>query len=240
MNEVGTLKKGLDILWLIIERGGMNVQEIMGELPYNRSTMYRLISTLEQNDFIYKTENNEYVVSSRLVETIKGRKSLLDFESNPKLLAASERFREETGETIYVGILRGEHVIATHVIPGSYSTRTHFEKGEELPALVSAVGKTILAGKDENEIQPLLQEYPDEDQEKWLSELRIVSIQGYALDNEETEAGVRCIAAPILYDGSVIGAIAISGPSARLSEETDKVNSELVKRFSKEITNVIS
>lgn len=240
MNEVGTLKKGIDILWLIIERGDLSVLEIMELLPINRSTTYRLIHTLEQNHLIQKTTNNTYEVSSHLVEKLFSHDNNLNFDLDLGIIRVAEEFKEHTGETIFVGVLNGTKVVATHIIPGSYPTRTHYEKGEIIPAHLSAVGKCILAFQPSKMLDNFKNQFIKEPlfhSDAWFKELERIKEVGYAIDNEEAEIGVRCIAAPIWRDGRVIAGIAISGPSVRVSKDTDEENSKMVMRFSQKVTD---
>jgi len=242
MNEVGTLKKGLDILWLVIERGNLSVLEIMEILQYNRSTTYRLVNTLEQNGFIQKTTETTYEVSSQLVEKLLGVNTNVDFELKLGIASAADEFKELTKETIFVGALKGSQVLATHIIPGSYPTRTHYEIGEKLPAYLSAAGKCILAFQPSKVLEVYKEKFNSELQPKqpnselFFKELEQVKADGYAIDNEDAEAGVRCVAAPIWKDGKVIAAIAITGPSVRMSKEMDEENSKVVKQFSRKIS----
>ena len=239
MNEVGTLKKGLDILWLVIERGNLSVLEIMDILQYNRSTTYRLVNTLEKNGFIQKTTETTYKASNQLIEKLLGANSSVDFELKLGIARAAEEFKELTKETIFVGALKGSQVLATHIIPGSYPTRTHYEIGDKLPVHLSAAGKCIVAFQSPNVLEDYKNKFDAElhaHSELFFKELEQVKADGYAIDNEVAEAGVRCVAAPIWKDGKVIAAIAITGPSARMSKEMDEENSKIVKQFSRKIS----
>lgn len=236
MSEVGTLKKGLSILWLLIEKGNLSVLEIMEILSLNRSSTYRLVNTLEQNHFIEKNADNMYQISNQLVEKLTTNSFSFDLEA--VLLQNLEEFKKLTGETIFIGVLSGNQVMATHIIPGSYPTRTYYEKGEKLPVYQSAVGKCILAFKSTG-IQNDLKEALDlsVDSKSFFDELESIKISGFAIDNEQAEDGVRCIAAPIWKDGQVVAGIAISGPSARVCPEKDEENSRVVQSFSQRITD---
>jgi IclR family KDG regulon transcriptional repressor len=232
VNEVGTLKKGIDILWLIIERGSLSVLEMMEILSLNRSTTYRLVNTLEQNHLIQKTDEGTYEVSRRLID--KQNDHSFNFDLDSIILRYSDEFQGLTGETIFVGVLNEDHVMATHIIPGKFPTRTHYEKGEKLSVYQSAVGKCILAfqAADVQADFTSLQE----DTDSFLAELDQIKGIGYALDNEQAEAGVRCISAPIWRNGRVVAGIAITGPSARVSQAMDGENGKLVVQFSQRIT----
>jgi IclR family KDG regulon transcriptional repressor len=237
VNEVGTLKKGIDILWLIIEKGSLSVLEVMEILSLNRSTTYRLVNTLEQNHVIEKNSDNTYSVSGQLIQNLQDNSFNFDLDSS--ILRASDEFRESTGETIFIGMLSGEHVIATHIIPGRYATRTHYEKGDKLPVSQSALGKCILAFQPAS-IQEQYRVALLEDADGFPAMLAKIKAAGFAVDNEKTEPGVRCIAAPIWRGGRVAAAVAISGPSVRVSEDMDEVNSKLVQRFSQQISAALT
>lgn len=233
MNEVGTLKKGIDVLWLIIEKGSLTVLEVMEILSLNRSTTYRLVNTLEQNHLIEKNSDNTYSVSGQLIQSLQDNSFNFDLDSS--ILRASDEFRELTGETIFIGMLSGDHVIATHIIPGRYATRTHYEKGDKLPVSQSAIGKCILAFQPLN-VQEQYKANLSEDSDSFINVLEHIKAAGFSVDNEETEPGVRCIAAPIWRAGRVAAAVAISGPSVRVSKELDEENSKLVRQFSQQIS----
>lgn len=233
MNEVGTLKKGIDILWLIIEKGSLSVLEVMDILSLNRSTTYRLVSTLEQNHLIEKNSDNTYSVSGQLIQNLQDNSFNFDLDSS--ILRASDEFRELTGETIFIGMLSGDYVIATHIIPGRYATRTHYEKGDKLPVDQSAIGKCIIAFQPLSIQEKYITTSPD-GSDSFLTVLEHIKATGFSVDNEETEPGVRCIAAPIWRGGRVAAAVAISGPSVRVSKEMDEENGKLVRKFSQQIS----
>lgn len=237
MNEVGTLKKGIDILWLIIEKGSLSVLEIMEMLSLNRSTTYRLVNTLELNHLIEKNSDSTYSVSGQLIQSLQDNSFNFDLDSS--ILRVSDEFSELTGETVFIGILSGAHVIATHIIPGRYATRTHYERGDKLPAYQSAIGKCILAFQPPNIQEQYVANLYDEPNSP-LTVLEQIKATGFSIDNEETEPGVRCIAAPIWRGGRVAAAVAISGPSVRVSQEMDEVNGKLVQQFSQQISAALT
>jgi DNA-binding IclR family transcriptional regulator len=107
--------------------------------------------------------------------------------------------------------------------------------GSRLPGYCTASGKVHLAYMSEDEINELLPNrqlkgYTSTtitDREALKGALKTVAEQGYALDDEEMDLGVRCVAAPIRdYTRRIVGAISVSGPTMRLSDE--RVNKELI------------
>ncbi|WP_338586965.1 hypothetical protein V6669_16385 [Paenibacillus sp. Y5S-9] len=69
----------------------------------------------------------------------------LNFNFNLGILRVADELKTLTGETIFIGVLNDDSVLATHINPGSFPTRTHYEKGEKLPVIKTSVGRYILA-----------------------------------------------------------------------------------------------
>jgi len=71
-----------------------------------------------------------------------------------------------------------------------------------------------------------------------LADLRLVRKRGYAVDNEETEIGLRCVGAPIRdYTGNMVGALSVAAPSARLPEKNIPVIGRMVMSIAEEISD---
>ena len=107
--------------------------------------------------------------------------------------------------------------------------------GSRLPAYCTASGKVHMAFMSEDEINELLPNrqlkgYTSTtitDRETFKELLKTVADKGYALDDEEMDLGVRCVAAPIRdYTRRIVGAISVSGPTMRLSNE--RIEKEII------------
>jgi DNA-binding IclR family transcriptional regulator len=114
------------------------------------------------------------------------------------------------------------------------------------PAHSSAVGKVLLSHLPEEELDGLIREkgLPKRtentitDRAQLKEHLRLVKAQGYAIDDEENEKGIRCVAAPIYNEtGRAVVAISISGPAFRI---TKKVIQETLKKEVRETARQIS
>ncbi|MQR84570.1 helix-turn-helix domain-containing protein [Bacillus megaterium] len=248
MSEVGTLKKGLDIFSLLLNRPNMTIPEMMEALGFNKSTMYRLVSTLEQNGFIVRNPSNRYTVSPQLVLALVQNTMHTNYEMNWLSVPAMQKLSEETKETIYAGILHHKQMVTTQVVNGQYSTRTHSEVGNKKPLHANAIGKCILAYQEDSVQKSILHElsleaYTDRtitELDELEADLALSKERGYAVDDEEREPGVRCIAAPIFRKGKIMAAIALSGPSFRISQEKDVEHAALVKQCAEQISQAIT
>lgn len=243
-NEVGTLKKGLDIFWLLLEHPSLSIQEIIEMLQLNQSTTYRLVSTLEQNHFISKNNHNRYEVSDALISKLLQKTNQTNYNLTWKSVSFMDQLSQETGETTYIGMLQGAEVMITQAVQGKYATRTHLEVGDRLSLHADAIGKCILAFQEKEEQSRIIDSLTVEKRtnhtitshDLFLKELDRIKMNGYSLDNEEGEIGVRCVGAPIYKGDQVIAAVAISGPSVRVSKEKDEIHVKLVKKCAKAIS----
>jgi IclR family transcriptional regulator, KDG regulon repressor len=212
----------------------LGVTELSKRLKLHKNNVFRLLATLESRGYIEQnraTENYRLGLKSlELGQTFIKQMGLLR-QAKPIL----ERLVHECNETAYVAIFKEGHIVYLDVVETDLTVRVVSRVGSRLPAYCTASGKVHLSHMSEEEIDSLLPSrelrgytsstYTDREQLK--KDLRKVAEQGYALDNEEYDLGVRCVAAPIRdYTRRIVGALSISGPSMRFSDE--RLEKELV------------
>ncbi|OHB31444.1 MAG: IclR family transcriptional regulator [Desulfuromonadaceae bacterium GWC2_58_13] len=212
----------------------LGVTELSKRLKLHKNNVFRLLATLESRGYIEQnkaTENYRLGLKSlELGQTFIKQMGLLR-QAKPIL----ERLVGDCNETSYVAIFKEGHVVYLDVVETDLTVRVVSRVGSRLPAHCTASGKVHLAHMTEEEILNLL---PTKELKKFTSttiidrdalmkELAVVAEQGYAIDNEEMDLGVRCVAAPIRdYTRRIVGAVSISGPSMRFSDE--RIEKELV------------
>ncbi len=146
-----------------------------------------------------------------------------------------ERVVEACNETSYVAIFKEGYVVYLDVVETDLTVRVVSRVGSRLPAYCTAAGKVHLAVMSDEELDATLPRgefkgftpgtITERDQLK--QELKKIAEQGYAIDDEELDPGVRCVAAPIRdYTRRIVGAVSISGPSMRFSDE--RLEKELI------------
>lgn len=220
----------------------MTLSEVMHKLSINKSTAFRLLYTLELMGYVKKV-NNLYSVTNKMVGRTLSFNAKLNWMTDPPLYELSS----DIGETIYVGILQATHVVITRVVCGSCSLKTQSEVGESSPAHLSAIGKAIMAFLNQSKREELVDQLQLIQNTKnsfidahLLKEhLKVIRTQGYAIDDEEREMSYRCIAVPIMYNGEVIAAVALSGPAKRLNKKRDKQLSKRLIQCSNQISKMI-
>ena len=206
----------------------LSLTELSNRLGLNTSTTYRLLATLEIHGYIdQNSENGKYHLGVACLEL--GSVFLSQVSLRQQAQPLLETLRNDCKETVHLTILDRMEVVYLEklesLLPiGFMSSRV----GGRAPAHCTGVGKALLAYEAPDEVRSFysehgLQRYTDNttvDVEELLAELAEVRNRSFAIDNEEYEIGVKCIAAPIRdHQGKVVGAISISGPVQRMNEK---------------------
>jgi DNA-binding IclR family transcriptional regulator len=224
----------------------LGVTELSKRLKLHKNNVFRLLATLESRSYIEQnrvTENYRLGLKTlELGQTFIKQMGLLR-QSRPVL----EALVKECNETTYVAILKDFHIVYLDTVETDLTVRVVPRVGSRLPAYCTAAGKVQLAYMTDEELDNYipskeLKRYTPNtisDKEQLKKHLAKVAEQGYAVDNEELDNGVRCVSAPIRdYTRRIIGAVSISGPSMRFSDErVEKELIPLVKRAAEEISS---
>ena len=212
----------------------LGVTELSKRLKLHKNNVFRLLATLESRGYIEQnkaTENYRLGLKAlELGQTFIKQMGLLR-QAKPIL----DYLVEKCNETSYVAIYKENHIVYLDVVETNLTVRVVSRVGSRLPAYCTASGKVHMAHMTDEELEELLsdmkfvQHTPTtlanrEDLKAALVEVRE---QGYAIDDEELDLGVRCIAAPIRdYTRRIVGAISISGPSMRI--DNTRLEKELI------------
>ena len=224
---VSSVLKVFSILDALGEQKEIGVSELSQRLMMSKATTYRFLQTMKTLGYVSQDgEADKYSLTLKLFEL--GSKSL---EYVDLIALADKEMRaisEETNEALHLGALDENAIIYIHKIDSGYNLRMQSRIGRRNPLYSTAIGKVLLADRDEDVVRQTLSnvefiKHTDktlENTDQLLSELKVVKEQHYAEDNEEQEPGLRCIAAPI-YDrfGAVIAGVSISFPTIRFDEK---------------------
>jgi len=197
-----------------------------------RATAFRLLRTLEEAGFARRVAG-AYGLGSKSQALGDAARSGLDLRS--EALPFLEWLRDVSGETSQLAVLEDWQIVyLERVLSGQPVGYMRSRAGAILPAYCTGLGKALLAFQPRQEVaawaskQAFTPMTPNTltTAQALLDELVVIRQLGYALDREERELGVRCIAAPVRdHDETVVSAISIAGPSERMPR--DLVGSEL-------------
>ncbi|GLI37526.1 IclR family transcriptional regulator [Geobacter hydrogenophilus] len=205
----------------------LGVTELSKRLKLHKNNVFRLLATLESRGYIEQnrvTENYRLGLKTlELGQTFIKQMGLLR-QSRPVL----EWLVKECNETAYVAILKEQSIVYLDVVETDLTVRVVPRVGSRLPAYCTAAGKVQIAYMPDEELDAFfptkeLKPYTPNtitDRDVLRKHLKEVAEQGYAIDNEELDLGVRCAGAPIRdYTRRIIGAVSLSGPSMRFTDE---------------------
>jgi len=240
---IKVLNKSLSVLEILLQQGSaMNMIEISERLEIYPSTIHRILDTLKYRGYVEQDPyTQKYQLGLKLLELgmTKLRQMNLAREAAPYL----KELVNQCNETAHLGILEKEEVIYIAKEESSQAIRMRSYVGRKVPLHCTALGKVLLAYLPEKERKRILfrKELPRftentiTDKKKLKKELDKIKEQGFALDREENEKDVRCVAAPIRnFQGKVIAALSISSPIFRIDKNAqDNLKKAIVETSEK-------
>ena len=229
--SIQTVSNALRVLEVFSEEDEIGVSDLSRRLDLHKNNVFRLLATLEENGYIEQSARSEqYRLGTGCLELGRAfaRGNTMLQSARPILVEMAARL----GETVHIATLRNFEVIHLDSEVPEQLILTASRVGLRLPAHCTALGKVLIAGlepdararfAEESSSQSGLESRtPDTivNPDKFSEHLSTVAIQGFGVDLEEYEVGLRCVAAPVHNEaGRVVAAISVSGPSFRLSED---------------------
>lgn len=229
---VKSTRVSFDVVEALQELDEAGAAEVSKYLDIPKSTAHDHLRTLEQLELVVN-ENGRYRTGTRFLEFGGyARQQMKIYKiARPEI----GKLAEQTGEHSNLMIEEHGRGVFLYKAEGTNAVQLDTYNGYRVHLQTTAMGKAILAHLPEEEVRAILDrhgmpkvtETTIDDEETLFEELEQVRKQGYARDLEERVRGMRCVAAPILRDDEVLGAISVSGPKSRMQGE----------RFETEIPN---
>ncbi|MDT0266817.1 IclR family transcriptional regulator [Streptomyces sp. DSM 44915] len=244
--RVPAVSRALDILELFLEGDGtLSAPEITRRLQLPRTTVHELVTTLAARSYLvpvaeqpgrYRLGVRTYQLGSRYAEQ-------LDLAAEGQQVA--RLVAESCGETVHVAVLEGTDVIYIAKVDSTHAVRMVSAAGRRLPAHCTAVGKMLLASLTAEELDARLPagELPAMTANSLTDvvELRRVLAEtaerGFAVERQESNADVSCVAAPVRdRAGRVVAALSVSVPMIRWSERRQGELAELARHGARQLS----
>ncbi len=244
---VQVIDRAFDILELLsLEKDGLGVTEIGNRIGLHKSTVHRILSAMAERGYIEKSGKGAYKLGLKLIEisSVYLNSIELKTEARPYLWELTSRLNQTT----HLAILEGNEAVYIDKVDVMTSIRLYSQIGRRIPVYCSGLGKCLLSGLDESKLQEVvdscsfkkLTDNTIMDKEQLLLQVTEARKNGWALDNEEHESGVRCIAAPVFdYRGKVIAAVSVSGPANAVTPDRDQETGKMVKDIALNISKRI-
>jgi DNA-binding IclR family transcriptional regulator len=204
----------------------LGISTLAKRLGVAKSTAHRLATTLVAANLLEQDRvSGKYRLGIALFRlgTLVRRRMNVSEVARPHLFS----LRQTTNETVHLAILDGTEIMYVYFLESTQAIRMRSDLGLRKPAYCTAEGQAILAFRPPEVVEAVIRKglHPRTPQTiaepvSLMKALDAVRQKGCAIEDEESEVGVRCIAAPVRNDaGEVIAAVGVAGPVSRLSKK---------------------
>lgn len=231
------VERALDILSCFSrDEPHLTLTQIAEHVELHKSTVHRLLATLESKRFVQRDEGNgSYRLGIRMIEL--GFSALKTTNISEQATPYMHRLSAEHRETVDLAILKAPDVVYLQVIESPQRVKIAAAPGEHLPAFCTATGKAFLAFLPDEEVKRIFKQgvhkYTEHTKlalSALYEDLRATRKRGFAISEQEYEDGINAVAAPILDTNQrPLAVIAMVGPAFRLSSERMTELGESVK-----------
>lgn len=246
MTLIQSISRALEILELFDENHrSFSIKEISTKLDLNKSTIHSILKTLKHYGYIMQVQDTaEYALGWRLYE--RGNLLMNQVEIKPVAHKYLMKLNHLTNETVHLVTRVDREAIYIDKINGNNTLVIYSRIGKKVPLHCSAVGKVLTAYLEQDQFENIFKYYEFKPatantiltHEAFLSEIEKVREQGYAVDNEENEAGIYCMAMPVYdYTQKVVAAISISSPLVNFTEEKKREILTYLKQCTSDLSN---
>jgi DNA-binding IclR family transcriptional regulator len=228
----GTYKvQALDRAFAVLDLLGesetpLGLAQVAASLQLHKSTAHRFLMVLERHRMVERTANGKFRLGLRLFDF--GNRAIEQYDLRDRAQPHLRRLVAETEETAHLALLEATRVIYIDKIEPTRSVRMITRIGASNPVHCTSVGKAILAFLPPERAADIIRRIRFERMtnrtistaEALRVELDKTRRRGYAVDDEELEEGLRCIAVPVLDAQRLpVAAVSVSGPSFRVTAQ---------------------
>lgn len=227
VNQAKSLTKALDILELFSKHEDLGTREIARLTSYDRSTIHRILVTLQQHGYLIQVpETRKFRLGMKLLQL--GTLAVRRYSLRDDARRVMRTLARDLNESVYLLVEEDSSAICIDEVLVDRTLSIGPSLGVATPIHAAAAGKCFLAYKTPEAAQQLIYARgltpitprTIVDPQTFLTELARVRAQGYALNNEESEIGVRYLAVPIFgHNDTVVAALNVGAPVVRLPDE---------------------
>lgn len=235
--DSGTVGKAMTVLDQVAAFGRpVRFKDLLEQSTYPKGTLYRILQTLRIEQLVtFDDQMQTYSLGIRLVRLAHGAWTQASIA--PVAAPLLDQLSAKLGETIHLAQLDHAQVLYVDKRNATRPVEMYSQAGKVGPAYCTGVGKAMLAflppaEQDVVIAQQSLHRFTEHtlcNAEDLKEELSHIQYRGYAFDREEHEAGIICVAVPILRaDGKQMGAISVTSTTVRTSlNELEKLAPQL-------------
>lgn len=240
---VQSIERAFAILEILVANGGsMGLSALAAAADLPLPTIHRLARTLVDLGYLRQEPSRQYTLGPRVLLLAESSSTMLNSLAQPHLL----RLVDEIGETANLASLDGDQIVYIAQVPSRHSMRMFTEVGRRVDPHCTAVGKAIMARMPRERARALLTRtgmaprtpHTLTDLEELCDGLDEIERLGYAMDEEEQEVGVRCVAVVVPTEEPRV-AISVSGPAPRMTDALVGDAVPLLRRTAQELATAL-
>ncbi|WP_374246842.1 IclR family transcriptional regulator [Gordonia sp. ABSL49_1] len=240
---VQSVDRALQLLELIGRAGSAGVTELSVELGVHKSTVSRLLASLESRGFVEQLSGSrKYRIGFTVVRLAGSTTATLDLARHGQDIC--DALAMTTGETTNLAVLGGPQAINVVEAQGSSSVALQTWVGQSSPAHATSSGKVLLSALTAAELRktlprklPQYTEHTITDFDALVTDLATITERGWAIAEEELEVGLVAVAAPVRDQaGRVVSALSVSGPRYRLDPDDAPDLADSIMRSAAELS----
>lgn len=241
-STVRAVDRALDILLCFTSKTDWAMTEIAEHVGLHKSTVHRMLATLEEKGFIERDRATDRYHLGLKVWELSANLSRTDDQATiwlPEMV----RLRDQLGETVSIYVRDGSERIRMQAVQSNQPVRRVAPVGVRLPLYAGASSKVLIAYSEPAVRDGILQSptwLTSIDRKQYEQQLQEVLAQGYATSFEEREEGAAALSAPI-FDrfGGLAAALSVSGPASRLTMETMRQYAPVMMEAAKRMGTMI-
>lgn len=222
--RIQSVEIAFTILDAVRKNDQSSVTELAAELNHSKSTIHSHLQTLESQEIIVRHDDG-YRLSLQALDMANDVRD--QFTNYDVIVDEMDELADDTGEIAQFGLEEHGNVSYLYKAMGNRAVETASRTGGKQPMYSTSLGKSILAflpADRRDEIidnATLAPKTPKTitDRTSLYEELETIAERGYAIDDEENIEGLRCVAAPVRNGSTVLGAISVTGPASRITDD---------------------
>jgi DNA-binding IclR family transcriptional regulator len=231
-HRIPVIDRMMEILFVLEQRpGGATIRDIVDLLRLPRTTVYRILNTLERHDIVSRSSKGAYRLGPRLLGLARAIGSAQGYDLAALAKPHLESLSAETGESSKISVIDGDDLVVVVAASGKREYALTVVPGQRLPLHAGAAGKTLLAYLPQDEVERriclTLGRYTTRtltDPRRLRRELASIRRQGWAQDKGEYSPSIHAFAAPILgRDGAIVAALSAPFVAGARAEHVDKI-----------------
>jgi IclR family acetate operon transcriptional repressor len=220
---VQSVARAVDLLELLASHGGrLAIRDLARLSGLPQPTVHRLLATFSARGWVRQLPNREYALGPRLASVGASAGRMV----GPGVHRVLEGLVDATGESANLAFRSGGYAEYAAQAPSRHAMRLFTEVGRRVELHCTGVGKALLAALEDQQVRQVLggarlkayTEHTLTDVPGMLAELARVRERGYAVDEQEQELGVRCVAMVVPDTASPWRALSVSGPATRMDD----------------------